>query len=79
MELVLEEIEKQAMQLPKKERGVLAEKLLHSLGDPSLTDVDEAWIQEAERRYNEYLLGKTIAIPGENIFSEIKQELGWQK
>jgi putative addiction module component (TIGR02574 family) len=79
MELVLEEIEKQAMQLSEKERGVLAEKLLQSLGGSSLTDVDEAWIQEAERRYNNYLHGKTSAIPGEKIFSEIRQELGWQK
>ena len=79
MELVLEEIEKQAMQLPEKERGVLAEKLLQSLGDSSLTDVDEAWLQAAERRYNDYQSGKTSAIPGESIFSEIRQELGWQK
>ena len=79
MELVFEEIEKQAMQLPEHERGVLAEKLLQSLGDSSLTGVDEAWIKEAEKRYNDYLVGKTSAIPGEKNFSEIRQELGWKK
>jgi putative addiction module component (TIGR02574 family) len=79
MDQVLEKIEKQALQLPEKERGILAEKLLQSLGDQSKTAVDEAWIKEAERRHNNYLLEKTSAIPGKEIISDIKQELGWKK
>ena len=77
MQTTLNAIEEKALQLSKKERGLLAEKLLRSIDDNSLTEIDELWIKEAEKRYNDYLAGKTKGIQGDKIFSDIKQELGW--
>ena len=77
MQTTLSVIEEKALQLSKKERGLLAEKLLRSIDDNSLTEIDELWIKEAEKRYNDYLAGKTKGIQGDKIFSDIKQELGW--
>jgi len=74
----LNEIRDKALQLPEKERCFLAETLLQSIGNNCLTEIDEAWVEEAERRYNDYLQGKRKGISGNNIFSDIKQELGWK-
>ncbi len=78
MQTAFDVIEKQAMQLSKKDRELLAEKLFRSLDD-SLTDIDELWIAEAEKRYGDYLSGKTKGVPGDNLFREIRQELGWRE
>ncbi len=78
MALPLKEIEAQALLLPSTDREVLIQTLVYSLDNTSLTEVDEAWIEEAERRYHEFKSGKTQGIPGEQIFTEIRQELGWQ-
>lgn len=79
MPVQLKEIEEKALLLPPTEREVLAERLLHSLDNEYLTDVDEAWIQEAERRYQQYQNDKSRGILGDKVFDNIRRELGWQK
>ena len=79
MSLKLKEVEKQAFLLPPHERENLAAMLIQSLDNENLTEVDEAWIREAERRYQDYIDGKTQGISGDTVFSEIRRELGWQK
>ncbi len=79
MAIELKEIEKQALRLPPKEREVLADRLLHSLNDAPLTGVDEAWLEEAEKRYQDYRKGKSKGIPAEQLFAEIRRELGWPR
>jgi len=74
----IENIEKQALRLSKKDRGLLAERLLLSIDESSLTDIDEAWIREAERRYDDYVSGRAAGIPGEGVISGIRKELGWK-
>ena len=49
-----------------------------SLDNEPVNEIDEAWIQETERRYQDYKDGKVKGLPGDKIFSEIKRELGWQ-
>ena len=74
----LKEVEQQALELSPHDREVLADRLIHSLDDEPLSDVDEAWIQEAERRYQDYKNGKVKGIPGDQVFGKIRRELGWQ-
>ena len=50
----LQQIEEQALSLPPTDRELLAQRLLHSLDNAPLSDIDEAWIEEAEKRYNDY-------------------------
>lgn len=73
----LKEIERQAILLPPGERESLIQTLLYSLDDAPLTEIDDLWIQEAERRYRDYKKGITKGISGEKIFAEIRRELGW--
>ncbi|MFQ5604919.1 MAG: addiction module protein [bacterium] len=74
---VTKELEKQALLLSPEDREVLIQKLVHSLDNAPTTEVDEAWIEEAEKRYREFKKGATKRIPGEKIFAEIRRELDW--
>ncbi len=79
MEIQFNDVEKQALLLPPEAREMLAARLLHGLSHAPLNDIDEAWIQEAERRYQNFRLGRTRGISGDHVFDEIRQEMGWQK
>ena len=73
----LRQIEEKALLLPPGEREILLQSLVYSLDRAPVTEVDEVWIQEAEKRYLNDKKGITKGIPGERIFAKIRQELGW--
>jgi putative addiction module component (TIGR02574 family) len=75
MSTILEKIENDALRLSKQERAFLADRLLSSLDGDALTDVDEAWVAEAERRYKEYKEGKQQGISAKNVFAEADRML----
>ena len=54
-----------AMALPPDDRGILADKLLESLGEAERREMDEAWAAEAEARLAAFRQGLVRAIPGE--------------
>ena len=74
----LQKIEEDALLLPAEEREHLVERLLRSLQSETLSTIDPAWIEEAERRYRELKSGQVQAIPGDGLFDEIRRELGWR-
>ncbi|NLD38409.1 MAG: addiction module protein [Desulfatiglans sp.] len=67
---LLKKIEDEALGLTNQERAFLADRLLSSLSEDTLTDVDAAWIAEAERRYKEYKEGKRPGIKAQEVFAE---------
>ena len=74
MALSIEEIESDLLQLPRQERAFLADRLLGSLDAEVFAevfnDIEEAWIEEAERRYQEYKSGKRPGIASQAVFAE---------
>ncbi|MCD6293207.1 MAG: addiction module protein [Deltaproteobacteria bacterium] len=58
------------LKLPRQERAFLADRLLGSLDAEVFNDVEEAWIEEAERRYQEYKSGKRSGIASQAVFAE---------
>ena len=70
MSNLLEKIQNDALRLSGQERAFLADRLLSSLGEDVLTDVDAAWIEEAERRYQEYKDGKRQGISAQDVFAK---------
>ncbi len=52
-----------ALQLAEKERGILAAKLIESLGLEVDADADTAWDEEIRRRVDELDTGAVQAIP----------------
>jgi putative addiction module component (TIGR02574 family) len=71
MSNVLEKLELDALRLTRQERAFLADRLLSSLdGDAGATDVDRAWITEAEHRYQEYKDGKRQGIAAREVLAD---------
>ena len=70
MSNLLEKIQNDALSLSGQERAFLADRLLSSLGDDVLTEVDAAWVEEAERRYQEYKDGKRQGVSAKDVFAK---------
>lgn len=67
---LLKRIERDALSLSQQERAFLADRLLSSLDGSALSDIDIAWIAEAERRYKEYQDGKRQGLLAHEVFEE---------
>ena len=65
----LEELINMAKELNLEERAELAGTLLLSLDEPSESEVERLWLQEAERRLQEFRDGKVKGIPAEEVFN----------
>ncbi|MCM2284831.1 MAG: addiction module protein [Desulfobacula sp.] len=69
-----EKIYEQALNLPINDRLILIDKLLISTNLPAQNDIDQAWVQEAERRCQDVYNGNAKLIPGEEVFEKIKKK-----
>ncbi|MBU1744156.1 MAG: addiction module protein, partial [Proteobacteria bacterium] len=58
MNVDIKKIEEEVFSLSSRERARLAMNLIQSLDNHDDADVEELWLQEAERRYQECLEGK---------------------
>ena len=74
----LQQLEEQALRLSPEERESLAGVLVQSLEDAPMGEVDAAWIEEAEQRYEKWRAGKTEGIPSAQFFSDIRRDFGWR-
>ncbi|MCX6640273.1 MAG: addiction module protein [bacterium] len=68
MSKTLKELEEDALSLPIPERAQLIERLLPTLNIGQDEDVEENWLAEAERRYQEYRSGKVNGKPADQVF-----------
>ena len=73
--MALRQVEQEALNLPEKERALLAERLLCSLDNETPDFNEERWLQEAERRYEEYKAGRMTARPAEDVFEDANRKL----
>lgn len=69
-----EEFIDEAVSLPVEIRLRLVERLLESL-NPTRADVDELWVQEAERRVGGIEKGEVATVPGDEVFTKIRDRL----
>ncbi len=77
MSALSESLESKALSLPLEDRARLAAHLLESVEmrppvDPE--QVERAWIEEANRRYQAYLRGEERVIPAEEVFSTLRAD-----
>lgn len=72
----IEQLEAEVLKLPADERARLAEKLLESLaGEETDESVEQAWIEEAHRRYQEMLDGAVVGIPADEAIERARERL----
>lgn len=67
-----DEIFHAALALSGEERATLADQLLQSLEEPDQQEVDRSWAREAEDRIAAYERGEIQAIPGDQVFADLK-------
>jgi putative addiction module component (TIGR02574 family) len=70
-----ENVIKQALQLPREARALIAEKLLESLDFEEPFEVSSEWREEIARRCREIDEGTVELIPGEDVLKEAAKEL----
>jgi len=70
----IKELEKEALRLPSHERARLAEHLIGSLDEEEDPEAERLWVEEAERRYQEYKKGKVSARPAKTVFKEARSK-----
>jgi hypothetical protein len=76
MSAILDKVELEALNLPREDRAFLADRLLSSLGGEVLSDIDAAWVAEAEHRYAEYKDGIRQPVPAADVFADADRILG---
>ena len=75
MPMATKKIESEALNLDIQARAKLAGKLLMSLDEPSASEVEQLWLDEAERRLDEYRAGKVQGVPANEVFQRAIAEL----
>lgn len=74
----LDQLESELMALSADDRARLAERLLASLDDAADEDpreIERAWMEESERRYQQYLAGEESARPAEEVLARVREVL----
>jgi putative addiction module component (TIGR02574 family) len=69
------EIEAKIRALSPDEKADLIRSLIADLDGPADTDVEAAWVKEAQRRHREIVEGKVQAVPGELVFANLRERL----
>lgn len=67
----MSDIEAEFRRLPVKDRARLIRRLLASLESENDGDVEQLWLDEAERRLAAYRRGESTTHPGEEVFEAI--------
>jgi len=71
----LNDVARDAMELTRQERAILAEHLLATLDPVDDVDGDDLWFQEAEKRYSKYRAGNITSKPAEQVFGDARHKL----
>lgn len=75
METKFDEISTAALQLSVEERAQLAGSLLLSLDEPSESEVERLWLEEAEHRLKEFRKGEVRGIPADEVFRRAMDDI----
>lgn len=70
-----DDLTKRVRALPMGEKGALVRLLIDDLDPGQDPDVEKLWLEEAERRYAQYLRGEVEATPGDEAMAEARKRL----
>ena len=71
----LEELNKELLSLPRKERADIALRLIRSLDEGIEEDVDAYWKDELVRRSRQIESGEVELIPADEVFKKARERL----
>lgn len=76
MSAIFDELSSKAMSQSSLERARLADLMVESLDAAPLTEVDQAWINLAQRRADEIRAGTAKTYSAEEVLSEARRSIG---
>ena len=79
MTALLMQIEQDVKKLSREDRERLLSDLSVGLADTPLSEIDQAWVDEADRRFEELVSGHVPGVPAREAFAGIRGELGRKK
>lgn len=71
----IEELLSASMNLPLEERAQLAGRILLSIENPTESEIERLWLDEAERRLNALRSGDSQTIPSAEVFRQAIADL----
>ena len=71
----LEEIQRQIVMLPAKEKAALAHQLIEDLDESSDPEAERLWLEEATRRYEAYKRGSLSSRDGDEVMRSARERL----
>ena len=74
MARTLETIREDALKLSVEERGALANSLWDSLLTDEEREIEQAWVEEAERRLAGYRAGDRKGVPLDEVMRELREK-----
>ncbi|MGB2823971.1 MAG: addiction module protein [Phycisphaerae bacterium] len=66
------DIIREAESLPVEERAIVADSILRTLNRPDPA-IDREWLAVARRRLNELRSGGVTPVPGNEVFSKVRE------
>jgi len=75
MPTALEKCQQQAKHLPLKERAMLIRALIEELDELDEENLEQLWIKEASRRFQEFKAGNIKARIGADVFYDARTKL----
>jgi len=76
MARAVEDIQDEALQLTPEERLRLAQELHDSVLSPEERDIQRAWIDVAEQRYDEWKAGRATMHSAEDVLGALRVKYG---
>ena len=71
----VQDIEKEVLSLSAEDKAALLRTLITTLDTKVDESVENAWHEEAQRRYQELKGGQAIATPAEEVFERARSQL----
>jgi putative addiction module component (TIGR02574 family) len=68
----LEDIAAEALKLERESRAALAKRLLDSLDSPSVDELGQGWVVEAQRRYDDLRAGRAASSLAAETFARLE-------
>ena len=75
MARAVSEIEREIRSLERDDQEHLLRALLEELDGPPEPNVEQAWLEEAQRRSRELDIGAADTIPAEEVFAKARDQL----
>ena len=71
----LRKCEDLALKLHPKDRAALAQQLIASLDSLDSTENEDLWLEEADRRYQEYTRGNVSSRPADEVLRDARASM----